>query len=284
MGCREFEDRLDAYLAGTLVPGERRAVEEHLAECLDCRELNSLARTWFDEPDARSPDLTQAVLERTSGSTCDLAEEQLCAWVDGTLEQVDAELVRMHAARCDACSALAGALTRMAEELPELAQLDPGAGFASAVLASTVSLDRRVFRHLDRLAAAWRGLLSRPRIAWEGAYLGTFVLALVFLAPGAPLADIPRKVARLALINPVVELREPVAQVEARVSTGAQSLWDSSGRRIVSSTRQVTERTLAKIESDLGTFWNRTASQAANDGENAPDETNEPRRVQGESK
>ena len=284
MGCREFEDRLEAYLAGTLVPRERRVVEEHLAECLVCRELNSLARTSLDEPSADSPDLTQAVLARTSGSTCDRAEEQLCAWVDGTLEQIDGELVRLHAARCDACSALAGALTRMAEELPELAELDPGPGFASAVLSSTVSLDRRVFRHLDRLADAWRGLLERPRIAWEGAYLGTFLLALVFVAPGAPLADIPRKAAGLARINPVAELREPVAEVEARVATGAQSLWDSSGRRIVRSTRQATEATIEKIESELGTFWNRTASQGATDGEHAPETTNETRTGQGESK
>ena len=38
MICRSFKDSLEEYVDGTLSPGEREAVERHLARCAACRE------------------------------------------------------------------------------------------------------------------------------------------------------------------------------------------------------------------------------------------------------
>jgi anti-sigma factor RsiW len=37
MRCQGIEDKLVAYLDGRAGPAERRAVEEHLTACADCR-------------------------------------------------------------------------------------------------------------------------------------------------------------------------------------------------------------------------------------------------------
>ena len=63
---------------------------------------------------------------------------------------------------------------------------EPLTGAGQGVAAqgfSVTAAARRGSRFLERFAEAWRHLLDRPRIAWEGAYLGTFVLALAFLIP-----------------------------------------------------------------------------------------------------
>jgi anti-sigma factor RsiW len=58
MRCKGMEDKLVAYLDGRARPAERRAVEEHLAVCADCRARSSeFSALWsaLDDLPAISP-------------------------------------------------------------------------------------------------------------------------------------------------------------------------------------------------------------------------------------
>ncbi len=58
MRCKGMEDKLVAYLDGRARPAERRAVEEHLAACADCRaRANEFSALWsaLDDLPAISP-------------------------------------------------------------------------------------------------------------------------------------------------------------------------------------------------------------------------------------
>jgi anti-sigma factor RsiW len=58
MRCKGMEDKLVAYLDGRTRPGERRAVEEHLAACADCRaRADEFSALWgaLDDLPAISP-------------------------------------------------------------------------------------------------------------------------------------------------------------------------------------------------------------------------------------
>ena len=72
----------------------------------------------------------------------------------------------------------------LASELRDLAEMDPGPGFTGRVLRRT-SQRPAVDRWRAHSAAAWRALVSRPRFAWEAAYVVTLVLVL---AVGNPLS------------------------------------------------------------------------------------------------
>ena len=83
------------------------------------------------------PDLTRAILARTSGNPCRRLEVLACDFVDDSLDAAQARLVRLHLDHCEACSALVGALATLRATLPTLAQADPGPGFTQAVLRAT---------------------------------------------------------------------------------------------------------------------------------------------------
>jgi anti-sigma factor RsiW len=58
MRCKGMEDNLVAYLDGRARPAERRAVEEHLAACADCRtRADEFSALWgvLDDLPAISP-------------------------------------------------------------------------------------------------------------------------------------------------------------------------------------------------------------------------------------
>lgn len=258
--CAGFLETLEGFLEGKLAGAERRAAERHLDRCPSCREIERLARSGppvIDPP----ADLAGSVLELTSGSPCARAESLLCDYVDGRAEKIDAELIRLHVGSCPDCAALSRVLARMSQELPSLAEIAPDPGFLRDVMRATLPVHARLAQRLGRWRDAWQGLLQRPRIAWEGAYLGTFVLALVFGAPGSPLAAVPQKALELARANPVRELKAPVVEIEARVSVGFQDAWQTTGRKATG--------TLERIKSDLGTVWDRFASEEENDEDEA---------------
>lgn len=257
MDCRDFLDRLDRFLEGKLTDAERRAAEDHLGDCRSCRVIERLART--DLPPLDPPDdLTESILHLTSGSPCASAESLLCDHVDGTARAVDAELTRLHLDGCKECAALARTLVLMSEELPSMAEIEPDAGFVDDVLRATLPLHARLGRRFARWNRAWQQVLRRPRIAWEGAYLGTFVLVMIFAVPGSPLAAVPQKALELARTNPAVELREPMVEIEVRIS-GA---WQVTGRRASGAFEQ--------IKTDLGTVLDRIASQKESDDDASP--------------
>ncbi|HEX4826267.1 MAG TPA: zf-HC2 domain-containing protein [Candidatus Polarisedimenticolaceae bacterium] len=123
------------------------------------------------------PELTAAILARTSGPVCGAARDQLCGVADGTLDSIDAELVGRHLEGCAECAALAEALASMRRELPRLFGDHPDPAFLQEVLDRTTARNRTP-RLAERCRAAARRLLDRPRIALEGAFVGAVLLVL----------------------------------------------------------------------------------------------------------
>ena len=89
-----------------------------------------------------------------------------------------------HAAFCDGVLARTSEAEALALELPGLAEMDPGPGFAERVLLRT-SKRPAAERWRAQWAAFWRALVGRPRFAWEVAYAATLCLVL---AAGSPLS------------------------------------------------------------------------------------------------
>jgi len=94
-------------------------------------------------------------------------------------------------------------------DLPLLADMDPGAGFAERVLSAT---SRRPAPEgwRARVSGAWRALVRRPRFTWEAAYVATVCWVLLFGNPVGAIewsASNIGAVARERLGPPVKELR-----------------------------------------------------------------------------
>jgi len=165
-----------------------------------------------------SPELTRAILARTSGDPCHRLQSLACDFVDGTLEVGQASLVHLHLGHCAACAALVGALASLQADLPEMAQVDPGPWFTQAVLRAT---RRQPPPQEADLRDLWRKLMHRPRIALEAAYLGAaaglmgIYLPLPAFAPRVP-----------ALVQPLgdsaLRVAEQLTQAERRTSASLQ--------------------------------------------------------------
>jgi anti-sigma factor RsiW len=264
--CRDVIERLDRLAAGGLDARERREVERHLESCAGCAGLaRALGEDAQDLPEI---DLVASVLERTSGSPCASAWERLPGWVDAELGETDAALVRSHVEGCAGCAALAGALARLREELPLLAEPRLDDRFTTDVLRRTSRSSAPVTAQAplrDRLREWIQGLARRPRFALEASYVGGVLLFLVFGTPGSPLAGVSERAMRLAKVNPVVELREPGSRLQSRVSAGVESAWRTTGEPIVTEFAEFGERTVDRIGEDLGTLWRQVASEQEND-------------------
>lgn len=234
MDCRQFQDRLHAMLEDGLTSSERAAADRHAESCGPCRELREIllddGAPW-PASDLDSPaELTRSILERTSGSPCGRARTLLCERSDdpAALEEIDHELLRMHLERCDDCLAVSAAFELLACDLPAMAELSPGAGFANRVLAATSGRSH----WSDRFVAAVGRMFARPRFAWEAAYVGAFCIWLVFGSAISPLRAAPSKILELAQHNPLAGLPEP------RLPSIGWA-WQATGGRSVESLQQV---------------------------------------------
>jgi len=270
VGCRTFIERLDDLLEGRLGPADRRAAQEHLDSCRSCRDLWSLVAE-AGAPVAPPADLLGAVLARTSGPACGSARKRLCDHVDRLLAPPDEDLVRMHLDACRECAGLAAALARLATDLPPLAEMEPGARFVPDVLARTSRRPALSDGWTARLAAGWRRLAQRPRIALEGAYAGAIVLVMLFGTANAPFAEVPRR--GIALVRTVQGSLPAGAVVEEvpRIRTEVVSRWTRTKAEMANRTRDLAgglrRRSSAIWESlkkDLGTVWGMLASGESN--------------------
>ena len=207
MDCHELEERLEALLDGDLDGPHRRRCERHLEGCPSCRELVAPFAGSAPSPEG----LVDEVLARTSGPVCERAESRLCAWLDDELAGADHELTGAHLASCAECRSLAAAMTRLAAELPRLAELRPDPGFVEAVLAATLPVRVRLRRWW---AAAWPRWVRRPRFASEAAFVATMAMVVVFATPGSPLAALPTQALALAKTDPTGRLEAPLAALE----------------------------------------------------------------------
>jgi anti-sigma factor RsiW len=148
--------------------------------------------------------------------------------VDGLLGAEDEELVRLHAGSCAACAALARVILAMREDLLALAEMDPGPAFRREVLAASAPL-----------VARRRPLAARLRERWQGAYIGSFILLLLFGTPLSPLSSLPRRALVMLSANPVTGIREPVETAEKSVSSQVEWAWAVTSTGVRSTTRKV---------------------------------------------
>ena len=236
MDCRSFHDRLEDFIDGRLTTSDRRTADEHQLGCPSCREVvEILMAASAAIPREAPPDLTRAILERTSGSACESSRDLLCDFADQSLAPVDAELVRLHLDDCGECSALTGAIARLTEELPELAELAPDAAFVDDVLARTLPWRHRLRRRFPVLADLGGRMVRRPRFALEAAYVCTVVLMLA-VGPRT-LARVPEWVGRVKTPS-TVEL-EITAEMRNRVASGLGELWNVTAGRAAEVSREV---------------------------------------------
>jgi len=109
----------------------------------------------------------------------------------------------------DAVLARTAGLEALLRDLPSLADMEPGPGFAERVLLAT-SRRPHAPGWRTRLAAAWWALVRRPRFAWEAAYVATLCWVLLFGNPVGALewsATNIRTVAEDRLSGPAREIR-----------------------------------------------------------------------------
>jgi anti-sigma factor RsiW len=233
MDCQRFIDGLDDFLEGKLNGEDLLAAERHLEQCQRCRDLAALLDA---EP---PPGLAGAILERTSGSTCVSAHQRLCDHVDGVLDGLDDELVRAHLEGCAGCAALSRTLAVLKVDLPSLAEFQPDEQVVQAVLARTSAARPLAAGVVSRFDRWWSALLHRPRLAWEGAYLATFVLVLVFFMPWSPFSDVSRKTIAFVRGANGAGLDNPVRTIGEQLAEGVPSAWQASGGRVIAALQGV---------------------------------------------
>ena len=309
MSCERIQDRLFEYVDGSLDAITHERVASHIESCADCAALAaSLVAT---EPG--DEDLTRAVLRRTTRDACEQSAERIPDWIDGSLDALDAELVAGHVSHCTDCEALAGVMRTMAIDLPSLAEVEPDVHFVDDVMTATADrlpdwVDSALAafaevepdaRFLDdvmavtayktpalswvaRLDGWFAGLIRRPRIAWEGAYVATVFLVLLVGFPGSPLAGVSQKALELAQTDPN-KIEQPFVALEAGLNTAANEAWFSTrrvARTLVVKASVGSGDVYRKAKRDLGTLWASIASDPVND----QTETQEEISTNGESK
>jgi predicted anti-sigma-YlaC factor YlaD len=308
MSCASIQDRLFEYVDGSLDTITHASIASHVASCVDCAALvASLEHTESDET------LTQAVLNRTTNDACEQSADRIPDWIDGALDTLDAELVAGHVAHCGDCKVLANVMQAMAIDLPALAEIQPDPSFADDVMAATAD---RLPDWADQALAAFAevesarqfltdvmaatsykmptlswgarfeqwlaGLMQRPRIAWEGAYVATMFLVLLIAFPGSPLAGVSQKALELAQTDPD-KIEQPFVELEAGINTAASEAWFSTrtvARTIAVKASVGSGDVYRKTKRDIGTLWASIASDPVNDAT----ETQEEISTNGESK
>jgi len=165
------------------------------------------------------------------------------------------------AAFTDRVVARTSGLEAMLAELPALAEMDPGPGFAERVLLAT-SMKPAPEGWRARVAEVWLALVRRPRFAWEAAYVATVCWVLLF---GNPVGAIEWSaanigaVARERLTTPVQELRADLEGWRARLSPDSALAPGSSSERQVEAASATVRVWRAAVE------WLRRASSSVID-------------------
>jgi hypothetical protein len=205
------------------------------------------------------------VLERTSGSPCKRACDQLPHLVDGDLGKIDRQLVQAHLEHCSGCRQVAVVMGWVGGQLPRMAEVDPGPSFLTGVLDRTsgrverpeVVGERLVpgsSKLLDSLRRWWdRGLL-RPNFAMEVAYVATVLIIMMATLPGSPLKGSGGKA-----INMLQAGSPPVVFVGTAFSQGSD--WIKS--KLTTNTGQLgvrVDESLEKIQFNLADRLERTAA------------------------
>lgn len=234
--CRQFESRLDAFVAGALPTDEHRLLRDHADTCSRCAALLGVV---LDPPPEAGSGLVAAVLETTSGSGCRAAHSLLCDWTDGRLAATDSALVEDHLRHCPGCTSLAAALQRLTDDLPRLAEHAADVRFVDDVLrltsaAATARTATPGWR--QRLRQGWESLSQRPRFAWEVAWLGTAILVLLVGTPQSPLRHMPQDALAIVQTDPTAvgrALHQPMERTWEWMRDDVEGTWEATGGRVV---------------------------------------------------
>ena len=212
---------------------------------------------------ADAPDLTAAVLARTSGSACGRAGDLLAAFADGAPDLGDAQLLHAHLERCPACHDLAATFAWLTPELRGMAEVAPDPAFLADVLAATARLRasslaraRRQARFAGRIEAVaglagvwWRRQLERPRFALEFAYVATMILLALCATPVSPLRSAPQKALAVVEASPagVATVSAWVWRaLPASVADAGRVVWDVTGGRVTGAINTTVDRLAAR--------------------------------------
>jgi len=229
---------------------ERSESDQDRRHVESCPECAAFAAAILPAP-LETDDSLQSILSVTQESACDQAEQRLPDWIDGALQGLDAELLDGHLRHCSGCEEFATILRQAELELPTLIESECDESFVAAVVAATPLVEPTLTwgQRFDRWVAA---TVSRPRIAWEGAYLATACLALLFIIPGSPFADASTRALQWSQGE---QLERPFVAFGEQLTSGSKdaNLWV---RRA-----QVESGIAVKTaKRELGTLWTRLAS------------------------
>jgi anti-sigma factor RsiW len=120
MLCVDFESLLTDYIEGVVGPETNKLMGEHAMRCPICHETLSAVRSSMEAcrmatvpPPSR--ELEARILQKTmpdTAMTCDEFEELLTEYLDGFLPAHSYHRWERHAALCDSCTELPGAVVR----------------------------------------------------------------------------------------------------------------------------------------------------------------------------
>jgi len=262
MNCHDFEVSFEDFLAGNLPAEAHGRCDSHVSECSSCSELVKLAGLPL-EPSAEG-DFAQGVLDRTSGSACAQAEENLPALADKLMPaSSDRELLAAHVDRCAHCSELVVELEHLRYELPRLATIRPEVSLVDDVLRRTLPAQIRLKRWWIETWPRW---VHRPRFASELAFACTLVLVLIVSFPGSPLQAMPERALQIVRTPPlerIEELRSSKGQ-EMRVQLREVA---SDGIGQAQSLAAATGETLGTIVREVASWFEYAETDAADDEE-----------------
>jgi Putative zinc-finger len=193
MLCNEFEDQLTDYLDGVLPAQANRHFAEHAMRCPVCHELlsevkNTLVACASSEAPLAGSGLEARILLKTmpqSVITCSEFEEYLTDYLDGFLIAPLYHRWERHAALCNSCSELPGAVVRAIGACYTYKQdeLAVPAGLEARILQSTIGnvLPQQVRAPLTSRMIEWlRGALD-PIVSPQLASVATMLLVSVFV-------------------------------------------------------------------------------------------------------
>ena len=193
MLCHEFEDRLTDYLDGVLDVETHKTFAAHAMRCPVCHDLlsevkNTLVACSASEAPPASVGLEARILMKTIPSaslTCSEFEEHLTDYLDGFLLAPLYHRWERHAALCESCSELPGAVVRAIGACYTYKQdeLTVPAGLEARILQSTIGnvLPQQVRAPLGSRLIEWlRGALD-PIVSPQLASVATMLLVSIFV-------------------------------------------------------------------------------------------------------
>ncbi|MBN1426494.1 zf-HC2 domain-containing protein [Candidatus Fermentibacteria bacterium] len=229
MSCRVWLDMLADYLDGRLAPESKRAFQRHADACTKCAPLLAALRDG-ESPAEALPDLTEAVLARTSGPACGVVERTLASREVAHLDMEHHAMVRRHLEHCPSCRALEAVLNWIVPLLPAMAEAMPDRAFAADVIQAT-SRARGRQAWWVRVGEWWEHFTSVPLFELQAAYVGAALLVVVGVSPLAPIRGVEALLSTAGL-----RLGQAASYAEAasaQIAEYADAAWSASAVRIL---------------------------------------------------